>query len=83
MVDSIHNGMDAKKNKAGNLGLHFVLEIFRFRLRNAVAQTARNISGRRKLNFNLPLTVHAVGRRLLNWSLRLPVRRGVMIPWVT
>ena len=41
--------------------MHFVLEIFRFRPRNAVVQTARNISGRRKLNFNLPLTVHAVG----------------------
>ena len=41
-----------------------VLEIFCFRLRNAVVQTARNISKRRKLNFNLPLTVHAVASSL-------------------
>ena len=39
-------------------------EIFRFRLRNAVVQTVRNISKRRKLSFNLPLTVHAVMRCL-------------------
>ena len=42
------------------LGSALVWEIFRFRWRNAVVQTARNISGWRKLNFNLPLTVHAV-----------------------
>ena len=51
--------------KADEFGLHFVLEIFRFRLRNAVVQTARNISERRKLTFNLPLTVHAVRRPFL------------------
>ena len=37
-----------------------VLEIFHFRHRNAVVQTARNISERRELKFNLPLTVHTV-----------------------
>ena len=42
--------------------LHFVLEIFRFRLRNAVVQTARNISQRRNLTSNSPMTVHAVMR---------------------
>ena len=35
------------------LGLHFAWETFRFRLRNAAVQTARNISERRKLRFNL------------------------------
>ena len=54
-----------KTKKADEFGLHFVLEIFRFRLRNAVVQTARNISERRKLTFNLPLTVHAVRRPFL------------------
>ena len=48
------------KDKKGCFGLRFVLEIFRFCSWNAVVQTARNISKRRKLTFNLPLTVHAV-----------------------
>ena len=43
-------------------------EIFRFRLRNAVVQTARNISERRKLTFNLSLTVHAVRSILFCYS---------------
>ena len=47
--------------KGSSFGPYFPLEIFRFRLRNAVVQTARNISERRKLIFNLPPTVHAVG----------------------
>ena len=47
-----------KKKDVRTSGMHFVLEIFRFRLRNAVIQTARNIFGRRKLTFNLLLTMH-------------------------
>lgn len=47
-------------NKLRVLRSALALEIFRFRPRNAVVQTARNISERRKLNFNLPLTVHAI-----------------------
>ena len=39
--------------------MHYAWEIFRFRLRNAVVKTARNISGRRELWFNLSLTAHA------------------------